>query len=229
MENSTETRSGSSMKCIIREAGPEHRQFLASAIVEADCSGTSRSAYAALFQLNDAELYDLFLRIFELDLEDCEYALSAFCVAETEGRAVAACAAWMEEENSIPSWQYKLSALRAALSPDSFSHLLSLQAQVSGIMPARTAGAVQMESVFILPEFRGQGLFQQMLQHQKSRFEGRNSAPELMQIISYDNNETAIRAYQKAGFREKLKTKIDSAFVKAHYPSCGMVLMELNF
>jgi ribosomal protein S18 acetylase RimI-like enzyme len=213
----------------IRQAGSDDKEFLAASIVEADRSGTDRSAYSALFRMIDADLKELFIRIFGFELVDCEYAVSSFCVAEAEGKPVAACAAWLEEEDSIPSWQYKFSALRSALEPAAFKHLLSLQGEVSGILPSRTAGCMQVESVFVLPEFRGLGLFQQMLLHQKNRFAERESTPGSIQIIAYDNNLAAIRTYEKAGFRIRENTKANSAFVHKNYPSDGMVLMEMKF
>jgi len=211
---------------IVRRAVKEDISFIAHAIWEADRSGSDQSSYGALFQLSQSSLLDVFRSLLEMELEDCEFSLSSFCIVEVEGQRAATCASWIEGAQEIPSWQMKFSALRYVLNESSLASFQALQSKVKGVMPDRTSGTMQLEAVYVDPLYRGLGMVQRMIEEQREWNQAQGLTEMNWELVTYDNNHRAIQAYTKLGFRVKNQTKLSDPEVAKIYPSDGMVLMQ---
>jgi len=209
-----------------RRAFVDDAEFIAMAILAADRSGTPNSSYCALFQMEEKAFLEMVIALLEMELEDCEFSVAAFCIAESDGIRAGACAGWMEGAQGIPSWQMKFTALRYVLSPEALIAFQNMQTRVKGMMPERTNGALQIESVYITPAFRGNGIVEGMIQHHMEWNQLASKQESLTEIITYDNNARAIRAYEKLGFRITSSTKLTDPEVILVYPADGMVLMQ---
>ena len=209
-----------------RRANSADVEFIATAIFAADQSGTSKSAYCALFQLDENEFKEVIKSVLDMELEDCEFSLAAFCIAESSGVPAGASAAWIEGAQGIPSWQMKFTAFRYILPPEALHAFHQMQARVQGIMPERTKGNLQIESVFVVDAFRGQGLVEGMIQQHAQWHEMASKPESKMELIAYDNNERAINAYEKLGFQVVSRSKRSDSEIGEIYPSDGMVQMQ---
>ena len=213
---------------ILRRATNSDLNFLISVIIEADKSGTNKSAYCSLLGLNETELTDLFTRIFKHPLFGCEFSISTFCVALHNDQLIGACASWIEALDDIPSWQLRMLGIREEASPESYNRMLSKKDIVSSLMPERNPLSLQIESVFISPEYRGKGLFKKMIDFHLNEALKESPAVQSMEIIVYDNNMAAINSYKKAGFNIKNTTKLNHHDILLEFPSDGMVLLFKN-
>ena len=206
----------------IRKANPSDIAFLSKVIFWADQSGTNKSSYCTLFNMNEFEFCSLCTQLFDLELEHCEFDINSFCVAEIDGESIGACAAWVEGFDNIPSWQIKFTGFKYALLPETLQYFLSIQNQISGILPVRSTGAIQIEAVYINPNYRGRGILKDMIEFQINC----HSTSDIVEIITYDNNTAAIQAYTKLGFRLSKTTSGPLNAITDQYPSYGMKLLE---
>jgi ribosomal protein S18 acetylase RimI-like enzyme len=211
---------------IVRKAQSTDIPFLITCIIEADKSNTKKSSYCSLLNISEDKISDLLNEIFELELDGFEFCVSSFCVLEINNQLVGACASWIEFENDIPSWQTRMLSIRETSDPDSFSHLLSMNDIAANLIPQRTAHALQIESVYIIPEYRGKGLFKIMLEFHVQNSISRIPKLNSIQMVVYDNNIQALKAYSKLGFSILNKTKLNNIEISRIFPSDGMILIS---
>jgi ribosomal protein S18 acetylase RimI-like enzyme len=212
----------------IRHAENRDIPFLITTIIEADKSGTGKSAYCSLLNMTELELGEMIENIFKHELEGFEFAVDSFCVLEYRERVIGASAGWIEEFDGIPSWQTRMLSIRAEAKPESYNSLIAKKDIVSNLIPLRTPNTLQIESVYIREDFRGLGLFHTMLDfHIKT---GKVKMPSLTaaEIIVYDNNKIALNSYQKSGFLIERSTKLENNELQNVFPSNGMILLSKN-
>jgi ribosomal protein S18 acetylase RimI-like enzyme len=210
---------------IVRQAENKDIPFLAKAVIEADKSGTHKSSYGSIFIMDEEQLTQAFETLFTYELEDCEFSVASFCICEFDGKLAGACAAWIENYNDVPSWQIKSSAMRYVISNEAKLNLLQLNSLVANFMPARTSGCLQIESVYVEPDFRGLGILGKMLSYQES-FWKRRANPHSVEVMTYINNATAISGYEKYGFKKDRENIINDDNILNIYPSKGMVVLK---
>ena len=210
----------------VRKAKSSDIPFLITSIIEADKSGTNKSSYCSLLNITETELSDLLRKVFELELDGFEFCVSSFCVLEYKNELVGALASWIEYENGIPSWQNRMLSIREEANPDSFSHLLKMNETSANLIPERTHFSLQIESLYIIPEFRGMGLFKLMLDfhYENSIIHFKNL--HSIELIVYDNNVAALNSYSKLGFNIIKKTKLNNQVINSIFPSNGMFLIS---
>jgi GNAT superfamily N-acetyltransferase len=209
----------------VRQADNQDISFLAKAVIEADKSGTNKSSYASIFCMDERALFQSIETLFSFDLEDCEFSVASFCICEFDGMPVGACAAWIENLNDLPSWQIKSSAMRYVVSKEALINLGNIQSLVSAFMPTRTSGSLQIESVYVEPEYRGKGILGKILSFQEARWKNKEHHVNLVEVMTYLSNETAIRSYEKYGFRKERESFIADDGILNIYPSRGMVVL----
>ena len=213
-------------KIVVRRATAADRNFLIQAIIEADKSGTDKSSYCSLLNINEEELAVLLNNIFEYELDGFEFCDNAFCVLEYESLPVGTCASWVENIDGSPSWQNRMLSIRSEASKESLDHMLSLQHLVEGVMPSRTPLSMQIESVYIAPSFRGKNLFNKMVEFHHQEALLLLSSLNSLELMVYDNNIAAINSYIKSGFEIIQQTKSTSPELKNIFPSDGMLLLS---
>jgi ribosomal protein S18 acetylase RimI-like enzyme len=210
----------------IRKAEKKDTSFLIRAIIEADKSGKSSSSYCNLLSISENEFCEIIENIFEEELEDVEFGFSSFyVVTDIENKPIAACSVWIEGENGIPSWQQRMMALRSFCRKESIEHMLSLQDAIKGFMPNRVISTVQLESVFVDPNYRGQGIVTMLLNFIIDLF-SKVEEKTVFEVMTYSNNQSAINLYTKLGFEDVEKTLISSEIVNSIYSSKGMIKFE---
>jgi ribosomal protein S18 acetylase RimI-like enzyme len=209
---------------IVRQAELKDISFLAKTVIEADKSGTPKSSYGKIFGMDEEQLKQAFETLFTFDLEDCEFSVASFCVCEIDGKPAGACAAWIENLNDLPSWQIKSSAMRFVISNEAKLNLQQLNSLLSSFMPARTSGYLQIESVYVEPAFRGLGVLGKMLSFQESLWRSKAN-PLSIEVMTYTNNATAIRGYEKYGFKKDRENNINDETILTIYPAKGMVVL----
>ena len=152
------------LKYIIREATVNDIDFIIEAIIEAEKSGSEILSYSTVFNLSEDELRKIFRLMLLEEIDGCEFSLSSYLVAETDGKAVGALAAWVEHRNS----------------PSSFikSNLLSYFLPKSSILYANQEAKITSELVFdhlqeilsivigyVSPQHRGNKLFELIMNY----------------------------------------------------------------
>jgi GNAT superfamily N-acetyltransferase len=210
----------------IRKATAADRDFLIKVILEADKSNTQTSSYARLLNMQEAELKLLFENIFEEELEGCEFGQESFNVLMDGDNYAAASASWIEGADGLPSWQIKTSALFCVLTKDNFENLKQNLETFSSINIPRSNGTLQIESVFVEEAYRGKGLFSELLNFQIIQAKEAGFDFNTLELVTYNSNQIAERAYTKAGFVKVKSTQSENSNILNYYPGTGMNLWQ---
>lgn len=210
----------------MRPAQPEDLKFILDCIRSAESAGTGRVSYAEIFGLTAPELDNLLQQLADDDTGQHEHSLNAFYILECDGKPVAGASAWIEGQEGLPSGTLKSQVISFALGFDRWRQATEQLKQVASINIAREAGALQLDGFYTLPEERGKGhvqtLIQQIIQLKQRQY------PELRkaQILLVNENPAALRAYRKAGFEVARETRTDEPAVARMLNGTGRVLME---
>lgn len=213
---------------IFRTATENDADFVVSAVINAEKSGTDKLGIAWLFDKNEAELRE-FLRYLLLEnIEGSEYFLNGFLIAEIENQPVATFNGWVEQQNSLglSSAMVKLHLYKQFLDGEQFAKVMQKMPNFQKFTIPREANSLQFEFAYTIPEFRGKNIMSQIIQeiieHQTKLF----PKIEKAQIQLLANNVAAIHSYEKAGFAKTLEICTESEEIALHFPNSTKILLE---
>lgn len=202
---------------MIRQATGNDIPFLVEAILQADKGVSGKLSYEAIFHLSEKAFTSKLPEILEEDIEGQELCISGFMIAEEEGEAAAACCCWIEAPDQSSN-ALKTSILHHFFTPQELTLRPGVKEVIQAMHLHRTAGALQYESVYVHPRFRGKGLLAKLFSAQAERYPEATNA----EIMLTSGNAAALRSYEKMQFlirEEKLSPN-------TLLPFEGMVMMK---
>ncbi len=211
---------------MIRRANTTDIDFLITAIIEAEKSGSEMISYCGIFNITEAELIKALRNMLDENVEGQELCISSFMIAEENGEKAAALAAWVEGKTGRSASAIKNDLLIYFL--DRQKVLLATEniSLMNEIGIDRTPGTLQIESVYTAPKFRGKGLSKQLIEAQITDYQKSGDKFEKVQVFLLGNNIAATKSYEKAGFTiVKTKQAANKAINKI-LSSDTRVLME---
>ncbi len=213
---------------VFREALPEDAPFIAEAVVAAESSGTNVFSYARIFGIEDATMKNFLVEIAREDAAGQDLTHNNYLIAEYRGKPAAACAGWVEAKNCSPSSLVKMQLLAHFLPPEIVAGAKKRLEKVAEVHIERTPGALQLESFYVLPEFRGKNLPHKLINEHVKRF--KLIFPELntAQIILMRENTQALKSYLKAGFEIVKETRSDDPEIPRLLSGTGKYLLQLD-
>ncbi len=211
---------------IFQKANSSDLPFLIAAIKSAGKLGTAGCIYERIFHLSAAEVDTLFFQALSIEGGGHQLALSTFFVFKQGDVPVACCSSWVEAEDGMPSG-FKLAAVLCDLL--GFEKWLNAKVAFKAFAdatPRRNAGALQMETFYVKPSSRGQGLTTRIIQSVISHFGSVVTPGAIAEITMLDGNSEALRAYQKAGFQILRKGVPGNALFRALTGSTGFIQLH---
>ena len=210
----------------IRRATLNDVDFLVDTIVAAEKSGTDNFGLAKLFELSEGEMRTYIKAMLEEEIDGCEFSVSSFLVAEHQGRVVSAFAGWVEGQNEdeLPSSILKSNLVGYCLPVENVKKSQSKSEIVRPLQIEREEGTYQLEYSYTLPEYRGRGILGKIIEaHEK---EAISNNVKKIQVHVFDNNPSAIKSYEKKGF--KITKRYESTYpdTSMFFPSNVELLME---
>ena len=210
----------------IRPATVQDVTFLVQSILDAEASGTDLVSYQRLFELSDVEMREKFSNIVREDIEGQELCYVNFWIAEINNQPVAATAAWIEGENGFSSNTIKAQLLAEYLGMERWRAAQERLKAISVIDMAREKGTLQLDAIAVVAEQRGKGILQELLKIICQNMHVRYPALSKAQILLMNNNERALKAYEKAGFSLVKETRSDDPILLTLLPGNGRLLLE---
>lgn len=208
-------------KYSVREATLNDLDFIVNAIIEAEKSGSEVLSYSTVFNLSETEIREIFRQMILEEIDGCEFSITNYLVAETNGIVVAAIGAWVEQEE-VSSSIIKSNLLSFYLPPSSIIYASQNAKITSELVIDHTIGALSLVVVYISPEHRGQGLFDVLVNSHILRSPG---VQELsIQVMA--NNLFAIRSYERNGFKKWLVKKTENEKIREFLPYNEKVLLK---
>lgn len=211
---------------IIRKATIEDVGFLVDTIVAAEKSGTDNFGLAKLFDLSEGEMREYIKAMLDEEIDGCEFSVSSFIVAESRGQVVAAFAGWIEGQNEdgLPSALLKSNLISYCLPMASIMNSRSRSEIVRPLQIERENGAYQLEYSYTKPGFRGKGIIGRIIDEHET--EARSRGVNKIQVHVFDNNPSAIKSYNKKGFRVVHRFESNHPETSLYFPSRVELLME---
>lgn len=206
---------------LIRKAKSEDIPFLIDCILAAE-GFSGKSTYEHIFDLNPSEVRKLLTQIFEEEIENQEICVKSFAVIEYKNQLVAGCSAWVEGLEGISSGTLKATAFSYFLA-DKLKNNPKIDALAEVNIP-RTIGAIQLESFYTVPEFRGRKLSHLLIDFHLGNL--KNKEIHHAEIITVIENQSAIRSYQNANFKIVEKSYSENPLVLEILGGKGKTLLR---
>ena len=211
---------------IIRRATMDDIDFLVDSIVAAEKSGTDNFGLAKLFEISENEMRYYIKAMLDEEIDGCEFSVSSFLVAEVQGKVVSAFAGWVEGQNDdeLPSSIIKSNLISYCLPIENIKCSKNKCDIVRPLQIERDKDAYQLEYSYTLREYRGKGVLGLiMCAHEQ---EAIVKGVKKMQVHVFDNNSSAIKSYEKNGFRVKSRFESDNDLTTSYFPSKIELLLE---
>lgn len=206
---------------IIREATIDDIDFVVEAIIEAEKSGSQILSYSKIFNLTEDEVRSIFRQMLLEEIDGCEFSLSSYLVAEIDNNVVGTIGAWVEQIEN-PSSIIKGNLLGFYL-PKSSLLFASIQSKIiSELNIEHIKGALSLVVVYIIPEHRGNQLFE-LLSNEHIK---RNTGVQELAIQLMANNTFAIRSYERYGFKKNIEKKSNNPIITQILPFNEKILMN---
>jgi ribosomal protein S18 acetylase RimI-like enzyme len=209
----------------IRRATEGDVPFLVEAICEAEKSGTEILSYSRIFDLPEDDVRALLRKALVEDLVGQELCISGFLVVEMAGAAVAACCAWVEGVDGIPSAILKANLLVHFLKPERLRAAERHFKKLDGLTLPREVGAIQIESVYVKERARGRGLAGRLIARHFEEHRPSATAKKAQVILAATNRSARI-AYENLGFFVALERASDDEALRTLVPATRKILME---
>ena len=186
----------------IRPATMADATFLAEAILGAEKSNTDKAGLATLFDLRDEQVLELIVRMFDEEVDGCDYSISSFLVAEAIEGPVAAVAGWVEaHDDELPSHQLRSNLFGYVFPPESIVAFQKKKDLVAPLQIEREPHTLQIEHVYVRPGHRGHSLAGRLILEHIARSLVHVPALNKAQVQLVANNTTALKLYEKLGFQ----------------------------
>lgn len=210
----------------IRKATIEDITFLVDAIVSAEKSGTDNFGLSKLFDVSEYEMREYIKAMLEEEIDGCEFSVSSFIVAETGGKVVAGFAGWIEGKNEdcLPSAILKSNLVGYCLPVEKIKNSQSKSDIVRPLQIEREEGTYQLEYSYTIPDYRGRGILGKIIEAHEQ--EVALNGVKRIQVHVFDNNLSAIRLYEKKGFRIAKQFQSNHPETSLYFPSNVELLME---
>jgi translation initiation factor 4G len=198
----------------IIEAGPEHGDFLAWVCLTAFRSHLERGFWD--FMLDGDEDYKLEYLSALVTTEQRHWShWSTFLIAEVDGRPASALGGYFEAELGGPTLRLAGAEANQAVgrTEDEAAAGFARASSIMNVLPEHVEGAWVIENVATLPEFRRNGLCEQLMGAMIDR--GRARGATVSDISVFIGNDGAQSVYEKCGY-EVVGEKRDAEFEKVY-------------
>lgn len=198
----------------IVRAKPDHSPFLARTILAASRSHLPRGPFDVALELGDMELLAIIERMTVSD-HVCNCHFTKFLAAECDGEPVGALAAFDPAEAQLLPLDAALCDAYSSLGhdEDNLTHVMARIDALGRCFPRAEPGTWIIEWVAVDEAHRRHGICNQLMQAMLA--DGVRSGRRTAQVSTYLDNDAAITAYERAGFR---------ALREHRDPACAAVL-----
>lgn len=213
---------------LFRQAQDSDIPFLVETVISAEKSGTSIIGLSKIFCIEELELRKYLTQMFEEGIDGCEFSLSSFIVAEFRGLPIAAFGGWIEGENedNMPSSVLKSNLLGYFLPKKNIAHLYDIMNVLKDIQIEREINTHQLEYGFVTTEHKGKGIIGKIIEKHLEKVYNQHEHGIKSYVQVFENNISAIRAYQKAGYRIVKRVESKNNQILAYLPYHTKLLME---
>lgn len=218
------------LEYLIRKAEVKDIPFLADAVIAAEKGSSDKLSFATLFNLPEEKIRTLLIAMFEEEIDGCEFSLSSFLVAESQGEYAGALCAWIEGfEGSMLSAILKSNLILHTFPKESFEFFRTVSPIIKDILIDREPLTLQLEYMHITDKYVGMGIDLALLTRNEENALAKYPALKKSQCQVYKNNIFGIKISLKNGFKIIKSYKSDNDDIFDYLPFNEKLLMEKTF
>jgi ribosomal protein S18 acetylase RimI-like enzyme len=214
------------MNIHIRKATSSDKEFLIDAVAAAEKSGAEIISYCNLFNLNVPEFRTMIADIFDLEVEDQELFIPNFLIAEVDGEYAGAISSWIEKLNGTASNIIKGNLFYHTLGLEKVKAAKDKLDVLRAINIDRKEHALQLECVYTVPKFRGNGIARNLIEQHIVDRKNEVDFLSVAEIQTLANNVSALKSYNKLGFQEIQRLQTERKEILDILPSDTRILLE---
>jgi amino acid adenylation domain-containing protein len=194
-------------KYTLRQATMADLNFLIEVIIAAEKGNSAVMGMAQLTGTPETEISSVIKRLFEEEIEGCEFFAEGFTIAELAGEPVAALSTWIEGSNPFdqPSAVLKSNLFAFVLGSDKMAKLIQHKTLLEKLRLIRTKGSHQVEYIYVKEGHRGKNLVEKMIAHSLDVHRAQGYYPTESELEVFSNNNRAIQSYNKLGYTMRRK------------------------
>ena len=212
------------MNLEIRKCCPEDAPFLARAILIAGRAHVGKGIWEIVLDTTENECRRFLEHLAATEIPHLFHYSCSF-IAETDtGIPVGSLGGYDPKKLGYQALQKALPDVyrKLNLPKTAFQDANQRAAKILSCLPKEVNNAWVIDSVATMPEYRGMGVAERLLQVVLS--EGKNQGYSLAQVNMYIGNEPALRLYQKLGFAIMEETR--DAYFEKSIGSPGMLSLS---
>jgi ribosomal protein S18 acetylase RimI-like enzyme len=211
---------------ILRKALPSDTDFIVEAIIESEKSGTDKFSYCTLFGLATEEVSEIIKEILTEDIQGQKFCLEQFIIATVNDEPAGACSSWIEGGTGSSSSYLQGQILLAFFPRENVADARDRLEMAKDLTIEREYNALQIESVYVKPNFRGLGIAGKIIvEHIQNALKG-NPDLKKTQIVVAKTNDSAVKSYTKLGFEVVEERHCGNKDILNFLPADTLVVME---
>jgi GNAT superfamily N-acetyltransferase len=214
------------MSITIRQATIADKAYVMTAITEAEKSGGNTVSYCNLLGITEQEFSNMLSNMLDEEIEGQELYIPGFLIASVDGIAAAASCSWVEQSGNMASSTLKSNLLMYHTNRSTLLAAMPAIAALKEVNIDRTPGALQIESIYTSPHYRGKGLTGMLINEHIAQHKTTNPAVNKAQITLLGCNEAARSAYSKVGFVLAQEKKSDNPIILKLLSCDRKIMME---
>jgi GNAT superfamily N-acetyltransferase len=211
---------------LIRSATVDDIPFIVEAIINAEKSGTEILSYTTISGLTEEETRCKLAEILKEETDGCELSVSSFLLAEVDGKVAAGLGAWIEGSGGISSQDLKRDLICCFFPESCFKKAASASPIVDDLDIPRSLDTIQIEIVYVKPEYRGYKLSGLLLNKQIERLLLIDNNISEVEVKIMGNNIPSIKAFANLGFYIALEKKSENPDANLYLPSNTRLLLK---
>ena len=212
---------------LVRKASMEDVPFLSDTIIAAEKSNSGNLSFSSLFNLSEAEVKSLFIKMLNEEIDGCEFSVSSFLVVEYNLNVVAAMGAWIEAFNgNLPSSILKANLISYIFPKESMQFLKSKVPIINSLQIEREKNALQLEYSFVAEEHRGKGLYSALTHKLIEKAVIEYPGLKKIQFQVFRNTPQVIGFFQKQNYKIVKVYKSEHPEILTYLPHSEKLLME---
>ena len=212
----------------IRQATIEDIPFVIETIFESEKSGSNVISSCKIFELSEDQFSAMLTEVLKQDLENYDYYLSGFIIAELDGEYVGALGSWYEAPDGTASGMIKATVLYQYLDKTKIKSIGTNTRVVKGLALNRDKDTLQLEHGYVREKFRRQGVFSKLLAENIIRNYKRHNGFDKVQGIIFRDNYKSFNAHLKFGYKVVDEKKVDDPEILKFFSYNTKVLVEVD-
>jgi len=212
---------------ILRNATKNDIPFLADAVIAAEKGNSNKLSYSTFFNLSEEQVKVYIIKMFEEEIDGCEFSLSSYLVYEYEGNPVASLGGWIEcFGGTIPSRLLKSNLIAYLFDPSSLEYVKTKSNLIKEIQAEREPLTLQIEYCYLSRRHRGIGLAEGLFKKHEENALLAYPTIKKAQTQVFKINTLSIRLCERLGFKVTKAHNSTNSEILNYLPSNEKCILE---